>query len=261
MAHIFISYVRNNKKLVQRLYGNLEAQGVIVWLDLRDKALGVDWRQAIRRAIQDGAFFIACFSKQYHQRKKTYMNEELTLAIDELRQRPTDATWFIPVKLNNCKIPDLDIGAGRTLQNLEYVKLYKNWDAGIKKLLDTIQPIPTTVQTLIEASRSDDDNVRIAAIEALGNVSHTVVVPVLIDGLYDENWFVHKATDKALRRAIRQIGKPAVPALIHALGSEIFTLGDENWGRQIYVASLLKVIDTPEALKAVEKYENQKTGA
>jgi hypothetical protein len=33
---------------------------------------------------------MACFSKEYNERDETYMNEELTIAIDKLRKRPSD---------------------------------------------------------------------------------------------------------------------------------------------------------------------------
>ena len=121
MAHVFISYMHSNERLVQRLCNDLTDQGIRVWIDRNSISPGVRWRQAIRRAIRDGAFFIACFSKQYSERDRSYMNEELVLAIEELRLRPTDMAWFIPVKLNRCEIPDRDIGAGATLQDLQYV--------------------------------------------------------------------------------------------------------------------------------------------
>ena len=128
MKGVFISYVRENAEIVDRLYQDLKAHGIQVWLDRNDIDPGDRWEQAIRRAIQQGAFFIACFSKEYNARDRTYMNEELTLAIDVLRQRPTDQIWFIPVKLNECRIPDRDIGGGETLQVFQDVNLYEHWD-------------------------------------------------------------------------------------------------------------------------------------
>ena len=68
------------------------------------------------------------------------MNEELMIAIGELRQRPTDRVWFIPVKLNGCKIPDRNIGGDETLNDIQHVKLYKDWDAGIQSIVKVIQP-------------------------------------------------------------------------------------------------------------------------
>ncbi|MYG06771.1 tetratricopeptide repeat protein [Candidatus Poribacteria bacterium] len=71
------------------------------------------------------------------------MNEELTIAIDELRQKPSERIWFIPVKLNRCKIPDRNIGGGETLRDLHYINLYKDWDVGIQSILKVVQPEPS----------------------------------------------------------------------------------------------------------------------
>ena len=66
--HVFISYVRENQEQVDRLCQELEMDGVNVWLDRNSIAPGIDFRDAIRDAIQEGYFFIACFSKEYTTR-------------------------------------------------------------------------------------------------------------------------------------------------------------------------------------------------
>ena len=140
MQHVFISYVRENKKAVDELHEELKSCGIEVWRDLQHLNPGDRWKRKIRKAIREGGFFIACFSQEYHDRDESYMNEELTLAIERLRQLHIDRVWFMPVKLNKCEIPDIDIGRGETLQDLHYVKLYEDWDAGIQSILDVIQP-------------------------------------------------------------------------------------------------------------------------
>ena len=140
MEKIFISYVRDNTSDVDRLCQDLKSFGIEVWRDRDDIYPGTFWEEAIRKAIQEGAFFIACFSKEYSDRRKTYMNEEITLAIKELRLRHTDQAWFIPVKLNECEIPDRDIGAGKTLRSLQVVALYEGWTKGVQRILKVVQP-------------------------------------------------------------------------------------------------------------------------
>ena len=140
MNKVFISYVKENTEIVDRLYQELKSYGIQVWLDRKDLAPGLRWKREIRRAIQQGAFFIACFSKEYDVRDRTYMNEELTIAIEELRQRPVDQAWFIPIKLNECEIPDRDIGGGETLRDLQYVNLYDDWDGNLQRILKIVQP-------------------------------------------------------------------------------------------------------------------------
>ena len=109
MKGVFVSYVSENIGIVDQLYQELKSYGIEVWRDRDNIAPGLRWKREIREAIQQGAFFIACFSKEYDERGKTYMNEELTIAIEELRQRPTDRVWFIPIRLDDCEIPDRDI--------------------------------------------------------------------------------------------------------------------------------------------------------
>ena len=66
------------------------------------------------------------------------MREELSLAVEKLRERPFDKVWFIPVKLNACEIPDIDLGGGTTLRDLQYVNLYENWETGIQQIVDVM---------------------------------------------------------------------------------------------------------------------------
>jgi hypothetical protein len=39
-------------------------------------------------------------------------HEELLLAIDQLRLRRPDDPWLIPVRFDNCNVPELELGAG-----------------------------------------------------------------------------------------------------------------------------------------------------
>jgi hypothetical protein len=79
----------------------------------------------IRHAITDNALvFIACFSRASLARGKSYQNEELTLAIEQMRLRRPADPWLIPVRFDECEIPDWDIGAGRTLNWLQRTDLF-----------------------------------------------------------------------------------------------------------------------------------------
>jgi hypothetical protein len=143
-AQVFLSYVRENALLVDRLKRELEACGIVTWLDRSDLPPGKRWKIGIRRAIRRASFFIACFSAQYCQRIDTWMNEELNLAIDRLRQRHIDSAWLIPVKLTPCELPELDIGGGQLLSDLQCVELYSDWELGVSQLAAAIlarQPV------------------------------------------------------------------------------------------------------------------------
>ena len=95
MTHAFISYVRENSEIVDRLASELRSRGIEVWLDRDSIYPGLRWKDAINKAIQEGAFFIACFSNELNKRQQSYMYGEISLAVDRLRQMPRDRAWFI----------------------------------------------------------------------------------------------------------------------------------------------------------------------
>jgi TIR domain len=133
--HVFISYVREDSAAVDDIASNLRRNGIEVWLD-RDQIMpGRRWRDAIRHAIGAGAMFVACFSANYLKRERSHMNEELTLAIDELRSRPADRVWFVPVVLSDGSVPDRRIGAGETLRDLQWIDFTADWQTAINLLV------------------------------------------------------------------------------------------------------------------------------
>ncbi|MEO8630128.1 MAG: TIR domain-containing protein [Betaproteobacteria bacterium] len=150
--YAFISYVRENAEQVDRLCKRLTESGATVWLDRADIRPGVRWRNAVKSAITNGAFFVACFSQASVAKSRSYMNEELSLAIDELRLRPMDRAWFIPLKLNKCTIPDRAIGGGQQLSDIHYIDLSRDWDAGIQLLVEVLVPLEQKLINLYSAA-------------------------------------------------------------------------------------------------------------
>ena len=170
MPSAFISYVKEDLLPVTRIANVLREFEVTVWMDNTALKPGLQWQDQIRKGIADGDFFLACFSEAYIGRQKTYMNEELTLAIEELRQRPTDRAWFIPVKLNPCEIPDRSIGAGESVCSIQWVDVYTDWTNGIEKLLSVVIPGSERIPKLIAQLDNESARRRIEAIEALGRL-------------------------------------------------------------------------------------------
>jgi TIR domain len=142
-GHAFISYVREDLAQVDRLQRVLQDAGIPVWLDRSDLWPGEDWQAKIREAITDDALvFIACFSSNSLARVRSYQNEELVLAVEQLRLRRPDVPWLIPVRFDDCRIPDRDIGGGRRLSSLQRVDLFDDsFDASAARLVAAIQRI------------------------------------------------------------------------------------------------------------------------
>lgn len=138
---VFISYVNEDLTFVRRLAADLEAHGITVWLDKNNILPGENWPEVIRAAIRNGAAFIACFSSNYANRDKTYMDEELQSAIEEMRQMPTSQKWLIPALLTPCVVPDYQIGPTQRLSHIHSVSLYESWDASIEAIVAAIRDL------------------------------------------------------------------------------------------------------------------------
>jgi hypothetical protein len=156
-GHAFLSYVREDSAAVDRLQRLLEAAGIRVWRDIDDLWPGEDWRGRIRGAITDNALaFIVCFSSSSVNRTKSYQNEELLAAIDQLRLRRPGDPWLIPVRFDDCVIPELDIGGGRTLASIQRADLFGDRDQeGIARLVASVlrilgQPHNTDASSLAQ---------------------------------------------------------------------------------------------------------------
>ncbi len=138
MGHVFISYVRESRDEVLAFCKELESHGIKVWIDINEIKPGARWKSVIRQAIREANFFIACFTKEYHERTSSHMNEEIILAIDRLRQMRTDFVWFIPVLLSG-SIPSIRIGGGQTLCDLQYADLQNERERDMYRILQWLQ--------------------------------------------------------------------------------------------------------------------------
>jgi Rne/Rng family ribonuclease len=158
-GHAFISYVREDSGQVDELQEVLEAAGVPVWRDTADLWPGEDWRAKIREAItRDALVFIACFSSRSVARQKSYQNEELVLAIEQLRMRRPDVPWLIPVRFDDCRVPDLDIGGGRSLGSIQHADLF-----GERSAKETSRLVTTVLRILgpsLAHANADADQTR-----------------------------------------------------------------------------------------------------
>jgi hypothetical protein len=141
IGHAFISYAREDSHRVDQLQQVLEAAGIPVWRDTADLRPGEDWRAKIRHAITDNALvFLACFSQVSLNRDRSYQNEELLLAIEQSRLRSPDYPWLIPVRFDECDIPDRDIGGGRTLASIHRADLFGDHSAeGAARLVESVR--------------------------------------------------------------------------------------------------------------------------
>jgi hypothetical protein len=142
-GHVFLSYDPDDSDQVDRLQHMLEGANIPVWRDTDDLWPGEDWRRRIRQAIaNDALVFIACFSRHSLGRSRSLQNEQIVLAIDQLRLRGPGDAWLMPVRFDDCPIPEWELGGGRTLGSLGAADLSgERFDAGAARLITKIRAI------------------------------------------------------------------------------------------------------------------------
>jgi hypothetical protein len=187
-GHAFISYVREDAARVDRLQRILEGAGIQVWRDTKDLWGGEDWRIHIRNAITEGALaFIACFSTHSDSREASYQNEELLLAVEQLRLRPPDRAWLIPVRFDDVSVPGLEIGGGRLLNHLQRIDLLDDrWEVGAGRLVASVLRILERFGNVMPASAVPEEAVAGQMKRLLLDSSKQIELEELVMGLCNQ---------------------------------------------------------------------------
>ena len=105
MAQIFLSYAREDETQVRGVYRRLLDAGFDVWMDKINLLPGQRWQQEIPQAIRHSDFILIFFSKN-SVAKQGYVQREFRLALDTLEEMPPDAIHTIPIRLDDCQIPE-----------------------------------------------------------------------------------------------------------------------------------------------------------
>ncbi len=136
-SRIVLAHAREDKERVRNLYRDLKSQGFEPWLDEEDLLPGQNWKVEIQKAIRAAGVFVACLSK-HSITKKGFVQTELKLALTALGERPAGTIYFIPAKLEDCDIPDLQIPKqGSSLEDLHWGELWH--PGGLQRLILAIR--------------------------------------------------------------------------------------------------------------------------
>jgi hypothetical protein len=129
---VFIAYVEEDLGSVKKLYDIFDRHGLRPWLDKKKLMPGQNWPRAIETAIETSDFFVACFSGRSTTKRGAFQSE-LRYALTCAARIPLDQIFFIPVRLEACLVP------GRISQQLQYIDLFPNWEAGVNKVLAVME--------------------------------------------------------------------------------------------------------------------------
>ncbi len=103
---IFLAHASEDKPAVLALHERLKQAGYKPWLDKKDLIPGQNWRSVIPKAIADSQLFIACLSQRSIS-KQGFVQREFKMALNQYADRPPNSIYLIPLRLDECDIPDL----------------------------------------------------------------------------------------------------------------------------------------------------------
>jgi len=129
---VFIAYATEDVTAAERLFQVLRTRGYAPWLDRRRLLPGQNWPRRIEDAIASADFFIACFSSR-SVKKRGGFQSEVRYALDCASRLPIDDVFLIPVRLDDCRVP------GRIQRETQYVDLFPDFDAGMERVVATIE--------------------------------------------------------------------------------------------------------------------------
>ena len=126
---VFLCHSSGDKPAVRELYQRLQAKGIAPWLDEEDLLPGQDWQLEIPKAVQNCDIVIICFSKNSIT-KAGYIQKEIKFALDAADEQPEGTIFLIPLKLEECSIPE-------RLNRLQWVNYFE--ERGFDKLMRALQ--------------------------------------------------------------------------------------------------------------------------
>jgi TIR domain len=129
LGRIFLCHSSGDKNQVRNLYQRLRNDGFFPWLDQEDLLPGQDWGQEIPKAVRLSAVVLVCLSEKAVT-KAGYVQKEIKYALDVADEQPEGGIFLIPVRLENCDVPE-------RLRRWQWVDLFE--ERGYDKLVRALR--------------------------------------------------------------------------------------------------------------------------
>jgi formylglycine-generating enzyme required for sulfatase activity len=134
---IFLAHAREDKLPVRKLYADLKVRGFDPWLDEQDLRAGQIWKTEIPKGIREAKLFLACLSGR-SVGKVGFVQNEFREALVAYGERPAGSIYLVPVRLEDCEVPDLEIpGRGLSLRDFHWIDLWQ--DDGFDRLVSDLE--------------------------------------------------------------------------------------------------------------------------
>jgi hypothetical protein len=146
-SQIFLSYVREDIHKVEALYNQLTEAGFNVWMDTQQLLPGQTWSDKIEKAIRHSELVIICLSRVSVQ-KRGFSQREIRKALNYLQERLEGEIYLIPVRLDDCRVPD-------SLAGIQWVDLFaeNGWGQLVKAITTSLDNARAVTKKPLPSSR------------------------------------------------------------------------------------------------------------
>lgn len=101
---VFLCHAREDAESVKKINSALRQNCILTWLDKQDLLPGENWKRKIEEAIESSDFVLVFLSQKSIQKRGTYQLE-IKYALDQMKERPSNEAYIIPILLEDCEPP------------------------------------------------------------------------------------------------------------------------------------------------------------
>lgn len=113
----FLSYSKLNQTAARNFAEKLKSEGWIdPWFDEEDILPGQVWEELVTTGVRNSHAVIILLSKAAVT-SEGFFHREIKLALDTAAEKPEGTIFIIPIRLNDCDVPDM-------LQKYQYVDYF-----------------------------------------------------------------------------------------------------------------------------------------
>jgi len=152
---VFVSYAREDTRLVDRLVDRLLDDGVEVFIDSRELRAGAQWVEQIEHAIASCEYLLVVWSENSCRSRWVQMERNTGL----IRHLSTGSPVLIPIRVDNSPVPPF-------LSAYIYADFRTDFEAGYRQILQTLSKLsPARKRTQTHRDNQGEEAVGIRLLE------------------------------------------------------------------------------------------------
>lgn len=128
---VHISYAEEDRDAASKIYDDMKANGISVWMADKDILLGKDKLDAAKKSIRNCNYFITLLSRHSLTQEGSF-HRDLKIALQVMEEKPYGDVFLIPVRLDNHSLPP-------KIANIQHVDLFSDYEKGLKKILQSVR--------------------------------------------------------------------------------------------------------------------------